>query len=81
MDVSPNFRIVHICSMLKVILYCFQPISLFLKDIVLTAISLSHMGTTSVFLAVMAFLFSGLPPLRDGVQESLPCGGICDRVF
>lgn len=47
---------------LRTILYFFQPFPLFLKDIVLIAISLLHMGTTPVFLTVAVFLLSGFPP-------------------
>lgn len=43
---------------LRTILYFFQPFPLFLKDIVLIAISLSHMGTTPVFLTVVVFPLS-----------------------
>ena len=40
------------------IVYLFQPFPLLLKDIVVTAISLSHMGTTPVFLTVVVFPLS-----------------------
>lgn len=66
---------------LRTILYFFQPFPLFLKDIVLIAISLSHMGTTPVLLTVAVFLLSGFPPLTDGGQEPLPYEGIGDRIF
>lgn len=71
---SPDLNVIFI-------VYLLQPFPLFLKDMAFTAISLSHIGTTQVFLTVATFPLSGLPPLTDGGPEPLPYVGIYDRKF